>query len=69
MAVSEEFISQKARRIIFSAPTAKDLVRKLEEYVPEPDEFVSKLCWEATEKEHERSFASEFEPGLASASF
>ncbi|KAG0488062.1 hypothetical protein HPP92_006873 [Vanilla planifolia] len=69
MAVSEEFISQKARRIIFSAPTAKDLVRKLEEYVPEPDEFVSKLCWEATEKEHKRSFASEFELGLASASF
>ncbi|KAG0492142.1 hypothetical protein HPP92_005255 [Vanilla planifolia] len=69
MAVSEEFISQKARRIIVSAPTAKDLVRKLEEYVPEPDEFVSKLCWEATEKEHKRIFASELEPGLASASF
>jgi len=31
-AVDEGFISPKARRIIVSAPTAKDLVRELEVY-------------------------------------
>ncbi|MED6226133.1 Cytokinin riboside 5'-monophosphate phosphoribohydrolase log7 [Stylosanthes scabra] len=45
-AVDEGFISQKARRIIVSAPTAKQLVRQLEEHVPEKDEVVSKLVWE-----------------------
>ncbi|XP_025979849.1 cytokinin riboside 5'-monophosphate phosphoribohydrolase LOG7-like [Glycine soja] len=45
-AVDEGFISPKARRIIVSAPTAKDLVRELEEHVPERDEVVSKLVWE-----------------------
>ncbi|PKA50948.1 Cytokinin riboside 5'-monophosphate phosphoribohydrolase LOG7 [Apostasia shenzhenica] len=67
MAVTEEFISQKARCIIVSAPTAKELVRKLEEYVADPDEIVSKLCWEAAEKEP-GSFAQELEPSMASAS-
>ncbi|PKA57317.1 Cytokinin riboside 5'-monophosphate phosphoribohydrolase LOG7 [Apostasia shenzhenica] len=68
MAVAEEFISHKARRIIVSAPTAAELVRKLEEYVADPDEFVSKLCWEAAEKEA-ASFVPEVEPSMASASF
>ncbi|XP_057423306.1 cytokinin riboside 5'-monophosphate phosphoribohydrolase LOG7 [Lotus japonicus] len=45
-AVDEGFISPKARRIIVSAPTAKQLVRELEEHVPEKDEVVSKLVWE-----------------------
>ncbi|ESW17798.1 hypothetical protein PHAVU_007G269400 [Phaseolus vulgaris] len=45
-AVDEGFISPKARRIIVSAPTAKELVRELEEHVPERDEVVSKLVWE-----------------------
>ncbi|KAL1821217.1 hypothetical protein DCAR_0417605 [Daucus carota subsp. sativus] len=45
-AVDEGFISPTARRIIVSAPTAKDLVRELEEYVPEHDEVTSKLIWE-----------------------
>ncbi|KAK7278718.1 hypothetical protein RJT34_23754 [Clitoria ternatea] len=45
-AVDEGFISPKARRIIVSAPTAKQLVRELEEHVPERDEVVSKLVWE-----------------------
>ncbi|KAG0485034.1 hypothetical protein HPP92_009113 [Vanilla planifolia] len=67
MAVTEEFISEKARRIIISAPTAKALVIKLEEYVPEPDDLVSKLCWEIAEKE-QANFGSEVEPGWASAS-
>ncbi|KAL5710431.1 Cytokinin riboside 5'-monophosphate phosphoribohydrolase log7 [Ranunculus cassubicifolius] len=45
-AVDEGFISPSARRIIVSAPTAKQLVRELEEYVPEHDEVTSKLIWE-----------------------
>ncbi|XP_059646593.1 cytokinin riboside 5'-monophosphate phosphoribohydrolase LOG7 [Cornus florida] len=45
-AVDEGFISPTARRIIVSAPTAKQLVRELEEYVPECDEITSKLIWE-----------------------
>ncbi|XP_050226260.1 cytokinin riboside 5'-monophosphate phosphoribohydrolase LOG7 isoform X1 [Mercurialis annua] len=45
-AVDEGFISPIARRIIISAPTAEQLVRQLEEYVPEYDEITSKLVWE-----------------------
>ncbi|KAH0452085.1 hypothetical protein IEQ34_019384 [Dendrobium chrysotoxum] len=50
-AVSEEFISEKARLIIVSAPTPNELVRKLEDYVADPDDFVSKLCWNSAELE------------------
>ncbi|KAG0488862.1 hypothetical protein HPP92_007673 [Vanilla planifolia] len=67
MAVAEEFISEKSRCIIVSAPTAKELVRKLEDYVPDPDGFVSMLCWEAAE-EQPSSFVAEIEPDMASAS-
>ncbi|KAG2683065.1 hypothetical protein I3760_10G015600 [Carya illinoinensis] len=45
-AVDEGFISPIARRIIVSAPTANQLFRQLEEYVPEYDEITSKLDWE-----------------------
>ncbi|CAA2992142.1 cytokinin riboside 5 -monophosphate phosphoribohydrolase LOG7 [Olea europaea subsp. europaea] len=45
-AVDEGFVSPTARRIIVSAPTAKQLVRELEEYIPEHDEVTSKLIWE-----------------------
>ncbi|KAF9597765.1 hypothetical protein IFM89_021519 [Coptis chinensis] len=45
-AVDEGFISPSARRIIVSAPTAKQLVRELEEYIPDHDEEASKLIWE-----------------------
>ncbi|KAF5750571.1 hypothetical protein HS088_TW03G00910 [Tripterygium wilfordii] len=48
-AVDEGFVSPTARRIIVSAPTAKQLVRQLEEYVPEYDEVASKLVWEEKE--------------------
>ncbi|KAK3134693.1 hypothetical protein QOZ80_5BG0409520 [Eleusine coracana subsp. coracana] len=43
LAVNEGFITEEARRIIISAPTAKELVTKLEEYVPEYD---IRLVWE-----------------------
>ncbi|KAK9289939.1 hypothetical protein L1049_008101 [Liquidambar formosana] len=49
-AVDEGFISPSARRIIVSAPTATQLVRELEEYVPEYDEVTSKLIWEEVER-------------------
>ncbi|GFY97947.1 putative lysine decarboxylase family protein [Actinidia rufa] len=49
-AVDEGFISPTARRIIVSAPTAKQLVKELEEYVPEYDEVTSNLVWEEVER-------------------
>eukprot|EP01018_Ginkgo_biloba_P019674 Gb_31493 [translate_table: standard] len=45
-AVDDGFIKPAARHIIVSAPTAKELVRKLEEYVPRHDGVASKLSWE-----------------------
>ncbi|KAG6745104.1 hypothetical protein POTOM_051748 [Populus tomentosa] len=45
-AVEEGFISPSARNIIVSAPTAKELVKKLEEYVPCHERVASKLSWE-----------------------
>ncbi|XP_057536169.1 cytokinin riboside 5'-monophosphate phosphoribohydrolase LOG7-like isoform X1 [Amaranthus tricolor] len=49
-AVDEGFISATARGIIVSAPTAKELFTKLEEYVPEIDELSSKLIWEEVDR-------------------
>nr|VDD15275.1 unnamed protein product [Brassica oleracea] len=45
-AVEEGFISPTAREIIVSEPTAKELVKKLEEYAPSHESVASKLCWE-----------------------
>ncbi|KAK8713735.1 hypothetical protein V6N13_148946 [Hibiscus sabdariffa] len=45
-AVEEGFISPNARQIIVSAPTAKELVKKLEEYVPCHERVASRLSWE-----------------------
>ncbi|XP_047307488.1 cytokinin riboside 5'-monophosphate phosphoribohydrolase LOG1-like [Impatiens glandulifera] len=45
-AVEEGFISPNARHIIVSAPTARELVKKLEEYVPRHEGVASKLNWE-----------------------
>ncbi|XP_071908245.1 cytokinin riboside 5'-monophosphate phosphoribohydrolase LOG1 isoform X2 [Coffea arabica] len=45
-AVEEGFISPSARHIIVSAPTAQELVKKLEEYVPRHEGVASKLSWE-----------------------
>ncbi|XP_076883410.1 cytokinin riboside 5'-monophosphate phosphoribohydrolase LOG7-like [Bidens hawaiensis] len=49
-AVDEGFISQIARRIIVSAPTAKQLVRQLEEFVPEHDEIAASLTWDEVDR-------------------
>ncbi|KAK4725065.1 hypothetical protein AABB24_037495 [Solanum stoloniferum] len=45
-AVEEGFISPNARHIIVSAPSPKELVKKLEEYVPCHEGVASKLSWE-----------------------
>ncbi|KAL1345467.1 hypothetical protein HN51_019199 [Arachis hypogaea] len=46
-AVEEGFISPKARHIIVSAPTPKDLVKNMEEYFPQHERVASKLSWES----------------------
>ncbi|KAL7128181.1 hypothetical protein ABFS83_14G298400 [Erythranthe nasuta] len=45
-AVDEGFITPSARHIILSAPTAHELMSKLEDYTPEHNEVTSKLSWE-----------------------
>ncbi|EPS58115.1 hypothetical protein M569_16701, partial [Genlisea aurea] len=50
-AVEEGFISPSARHIIVSAPTAKELVKKLEEYVPRHERVASKLSWEIEQQQ------------------
>ncbi|KAA0035351.1 Lysine_decarbox domain-containing protein [Cucumis melo var. makuwa] len=45
-AVEEGFISPSARHIIVSAPNAKELVKKMEEYVPRHERVASKHSWE-----------------------
>ncbi|XVE59083.1 hypothetical protein DITRI_Ditri05aG0016500 [Diplodiscus trichospermus] len=49
-AVEEGFISPNARHIIVSAPTAKELVKKMEEYEPQHERVASKLSWEMEEQ-------------------
>ncbi|KAJ1297156.1 hypothetical protein BS78_01G356500 [Paspalum vaginatum] len=48
-ATEEGFISPSARRIIVQAPTAQELMEKLEEYVPYYDRVASGLNWETTQ--------------------
>lgn len=45
-AVDEGFIAPSARHIIISAPTAHELMSKLEEYAPKHYGVASKLTWE-----------------------
>ncbi|XAR59984.1 hypothetical protein NMG60_11033188 [Bertholletia excelsa] len=45
-AVEEGFIIPSARHIIISAPTARELVKKLEEYTPVHERVASKQNWE-----------------------
>ncbi|KAK3405729.1 cytokinin riboside 5'-monophosphate phosphoribohydrolase LOG7 [Eucalyptus grandis] len=49
-AVDEGFISTSARNIIVSAPTAKELVRLLEEYVPQCKDVTTTLVWEEVDR-------------------
>ncbi|XP_049378843.1 cytokinin riboside 5'-monophosphate phosphoribohydrolase LOG1-like isoform X1 [Solanum stenotomum] len=50
-AVEEGFICPNARQIFVSAPTAKELMNKLEDYFPSEENVASKLNWEKEEIE------------------
>ncbi|KAG8503012.1 hypothetical protein CXB51_001014 [Gossypium anomalum] len=50
-AVDDGFIKPSQRHIVVSAPTATELVQKLEEYVPMHDGVVAKASWEAEQLE------------------
>ncbi|KAL9390897.1 hypothetical protein Peur_014817 [Populus x canadensis] len=45
-AVEEGFINPSARHIIVSAPTPRELVKKMEEYFPRHEIVASKVSWE-----------------------
>ncbi|KAJ9694441.1 hypothetical protein PVL29_010095 [Vitis rotundifolia] len=55
-AVEEGFISPSARHIIVSAPTAEELVKKLEEYVPSHQGVASKLSWEMEQLDYPEEY-------------
>ncbi|XP_034692887.1 cytokinin riboside 5'-monophosphate phosphoribohydrolase LOG3 isoform X2 [Vitis riparia] len=55
-AVEEGFISPSARHIIVSAPTAVELVKKLEEYVPSHQGVASKLSWEMEQLDYPEEY-------------
>ncbi|XP_027364066.1 cytokinin riboside 5'-monophosphate phosphoribohydrolase LOG3 isoform X1 [Abrus precatorius] len=57
-AVEEGFISPNARHIIVSAPTSKELVKKLEDYVPCHESVASKLSWQM---EQELAYPEEYD--------
>ncbi|KAF7810744.1 cytokinin riboside 5'-monophosphate phosphoribohydrolase LOG5-like [Senna tora] len=49
-AVDDGFIKPSQRHIIVSAPNVKELVQKLEEYVPVHDGVVAKAKWEVEQQ-------------------
>ncbi|WOK95154.1 cytokinin riboside 5'-monophosphate phosphoribohydrolase LOG1-like [Canna indica] len=51
-AVGEGFIEPAARHIIISAPTACELLSKLEDYVPRHESVATKLRWEMEQLGH-----------------
>ncbi|XWS20873.1 hypothetical protein CRYUN_Cryun30bG0006300 [Craigia yunnanensis] len=58
-AVDDGFIKPSQRNIVVSAPTAKELVQKLEEYVPMHDGVVAQARWEAEQLELNSSLQTE----------
>lgn len=58
-AVEDGFINPSQRQIIVSASTAKELVQKLEDYVPIHDQVVAKARWEVEQVELNASLQSE----------
>ncbi|CAM0953324.1 unnamed protein product [Alopecurus aequalis] len=62
---SEGFITEEARRIIISAPTVKELIMKLEDYVPE---YSVGLVWdEQNPKPGSSSLVPELETAITSS--
>ncbi|CDP14518.1 unnamed protein product [Coffea canephora] len=53
-AVDDGFIKPSQRHIFVSAPNAKDLVQKLEEYVPVHDESIAKVKWEGEQQQQQQ---------------
>ncbi|XVF82780.1 hypothetical protein PTKIN_Ptkin16aG0077100 [Pterospermum kingtungense] len=53
-AVEQEFITQKARKILISATTADELVDKLQAFRFEPDPALSKLKWSPSSSQKEK---------------
>ncbi|CAL5349494.1 hypothetical protein CsSME_00036402 [Camellia sinensis var. sinensis] len=58
-AVDDGFIKPSQRHIIVSAPNARELVQKLEDYVPVHDGVVAKVRWEVEQVELNASLQSE----------
>ncbi|KAE8674775.1 Cytokinin riboside 5'-monophosphate phosphoribohydrolase LOG5 [Hibiscus syriacus] len=58
-AVEDGFIKPTQRDIIVSAPTAREVVKKLEEFVPMHDGVVAKAKWEAEQLELNSSLQTE----------
>ncbi|TYJ47594.1 hypothetical protein E1A91_A01G001700v1 [Gossypium mustelinum] len=56
-AVDDGFIKPSQRHIFVSAPNSKELVQKLEEYVPVHDGVIAKASWEA-EKQQQLAFTA-----------
>ncbi|XP_030955656.1 cytokinin riboside 5'-monophosphate phosphoribohydrolase LOG5-like isoform X2 [Quercus lobata] len=58
-AVEDGFIKPSQRNIIVSAPNARELIQKLEEYVPVHDGVVAKAKWEAEQAEFNASLQTD----------
>ncbi|KAK9112540.1 hypothetical protein Scep_020059 [Stephania cephalantha] len=58
-AVDDGFITSSHRQIIVSAPNAKELVQKLEEYVPVQDVVVENSRWEVERVEFKATLKAE----------
>ncbi|KAG2690171.1 hypothetical protein I3843_09G171000 [Carya illinoinensis] len=56
-AVEEGFVSPSARQIIVSAPSPKELVKKLEEYVPCHEGVASKSSWETEQLGYPQNYS------------
>ncbi|KAK9164662.1 hypothetical protein Syun_005564 [Stephania yunnanensis] len=58
-AVDDGFIRPSQRNIIVSAPNAKELVQKLEDYVPVHDGAIARARWEVEQEEFNVSLQAE----------
>nr|POE97635.1 cytokinin riboside 5'-monophosphate phosphoribohydrolase log5 [Quercus suber] len=58
-AVEDGFIKPSQHNIIVSAPNAKELIQKLEEYEPVHDGVVAKAKWEAEQTEFKASLQTD----------
>ncbi|KAM0857645.1 hypothetical protein ACQ4PT_048334 [Festuca glaucescens] len=63
LAVSEGFITEEARQIIISAPTVKELVMKLEDYVP----YNIGLVWEDQSQKPGNNLVPELKTAITSS--